>query len=88
NAVLRSLFNIPKNKEKGGKHHKKGKNQNEIEEREVVFKVDGQEYAQVTKMLGNCTLETMCFDGQRRLCRIRGKLRNKVWVNRSDFILT
>lgn len=37
-----------------------------------------QEYAQVTKMLGNGRLEAMCFDGVKRLCHIRGKLRKKV----------
>lgn len=36
------------------------------------------EYAQVTKMLGNGHLEAMCFDGVKRLCHIRGKLRKKV----------
>lgn len=36
------------------------------------------EYAQVTKMLGNGRLESMCFDGLKRLCHIRGKLRKKV----------
>merc|ERR1739841_136235 len=47
----------------------------------------GQEYAQVTKMLGNGRLEAMCFDGVKRLCHIRGKLRKKVWINQSDIIL-
>ena len=36
------------------------------------------EYAQVTKMLGNGRLEALCFDGVKRLCHIRGKLRKKV----------
>merc|ERR1719300_2207891 len=45
------------------------------------------EYAQVTKMLGNGRLEAMCFDGVKRLCHIRGKLRKKVWINQSDIIL-
>ena len=36
------------------------------------------EYAQVTKMLGNGRLEALCFDGAKRLCHIRGKLRKKV----------
>lgn len=36
------------------------------------------EYAQVLKMLGNGRLEAMCFDGTKRLCHIRGKLRKKV----------
>merc|ERR1712121_440433 len=29
----------------------------------------------------------MCFDGVKRLCHIRGKLRKKVWINASDIIL-
>ena len=37
-----------------------------------------KEYAQVTKMLGNGRVEAMCFDGAKRLCHIRGKLRKKV----------
>merc|ERR1712137_451950 len=41
----------------------------------------------VTKMLGNGRLEAMCFDGVKRLCHIRGKLRKKVWINQSDIIL-
>lgn len=36
------------------------------------------EYAQVVKMLGNGRLEAMCFDGEKRLAHIRGKLRKKV----------
>merc|ERR1719320_799781 len=29
----------------------------------------------------------MCFDGMKRLCHIRGKLRKKVWINGGDIIL-
>jgi len=78
---------MPKNKGKGGKNRRRGKNENEGLKRELVFKEDGQEYAQVTKMLGNGRLEAMCFDGVKRLCHIRGKLRKKVWINQSDIIL-
>jgi len=38
-------------------------------------------------MLGNGRLEAFCFDGVKRLCHIRGKLRKKVWVNQGDIIL-
>lgn len=78
---------MPKNKGKGGKNRRRGKNENENMKRELVFKEDGQEYAQVTKMLGNGHLEAHCFDGVKRLCHIRGKLRKKVWINQSDIIL-
>lgn len=72
---------MPKNKGKGGKNRRRGKNENESEKRELIFKEDEQEYAQVTKMLGNGRLEAMCFDGVKRLCHIRGKLRKKVSVH-------
>jgi len=78
---------MPKNKGKGGKNRRRGKNENENEKRELIFKEDGQEYAQVIKMLGNGRLEASCFDGVKRLCHIRGKLRKKVWINASDIIL-
>ncbi|KAK3383604.1 hypothetical protein B0T24DRAFT_55276 [Lasiosphaeria ovina] len=78
---------MPKNKGKGGKNRRRGKNENDNEKRELTFKEDGQEYAQVLKMLGNGRLEAMCFDSVKRLCLIRGKLRKKIWINNGDIIL-
>ncbi|CAA9998923.1 unnamed protein product [Nesidiocoris tenuis] len=83
--IFTHFFNLTTGK--GGKNRRRGKNENETEKRELVFKEDGQEYAQVTKMLGNGRLEAMCFDGVKRLCHIRGKLRKKVWINQGDIIL-
>merc|ERR1711953_1215064 len=78
---------MPKNKGKGGKNRRRGKNENEGAKRELILKEDGQEYAQVLKMLGNGRLEALCFDGKQRQCHIRGKMRKKVWVNKDDYIL-
>ncbi|KAI5310101.1 Translation initiation factor 1A [Ascosphaera atra] len=78
---------MPKNKGKGGKNRRRGKNENDNEKRELTYKEEGQEYAQVVKMLGNGRLEAMCFDGEKRLAHIRGKLRKKVWINQGDIIL-
>ena len=99
---------MPKNKGKGGKNRRRGKNENEGAKRELILKEEGQErfiildfrpnrtlyesmgelnetfekeYAQVQKMLGNGRLEAMCFDGTKRLCHIRGKLRKRQWIN-------
>ncbi|GBF98839.1 hypothetical protein Rsub_11604 [Raphidocelis subcapitata] len=77
---------MPKNKGKGGKNRRRGKNENE-EKRELIFKEDGQEYAQVLRMLGNGRLEAQCIDGIKRMCHIRGKMRKKVWVNAGDIVL-
>ena len=64
----------------GGKNRRRGKNENDDDKRELVFREDGQEYAQVTKMLGNGRLEALCFDGEKRLAHIRGKMRKKVCI--------
>mmetsp|Transcript_5819 Transcript_5819/g.10373 ORF Transcript_5819/g.10373 Transcript_5819/m.10373 type:complete len:154 (+) Transcript_5819:2060-2521(+) len=77
---------MPKNKGKGGKNRRRGKNEH-VFKRELIFKEDGQEYAQVIRMLGNGRLEAYCFDGTRRLATIRGKMRKKVWINVDDVIL-
>ncbi|OAE30721.1 hypothetical protein AXG93_402s1340 [Marchantia polymorpha subsp. ruderalis] len=76
-----------KNKGKGGKNRKRGKNEAEDEKRELVFKEDGQEYAQVLRMLGNGRCEALCIDGTKRLCHIRGKMHKKVWIASGDIIL-
>ncbi|KAI9199701.1 eukaryotic translation initiation factor 1A, X-chromosomal-like protein [Polychytrium aggregatum] len=78
---------MPKNKGKGGKNRKKGRNENESEKRELVFKEEGQEYASVTKMLGNGWIETTCCDGSKRMAHIRGAFRKKVWITVGDVIL-
>eukprot|EP00161_Ancyromonas_sigmoides_P010223 TRINITY_DN254_c0_g1_i1.p2 TRINITY_DN254_c0_g1~~TRINITY_DN254_c0_g1_i1.p2 ORF type:complete len:135 (-),score=51.33 TRINITY_DN254_c0_g1_i1:50-454(-) len=74
----------PKGTKGKGKRRKK---EGDGAKRELVFKEDGQEYAQVMRMLGNGRLEAQCFDGTKRLCHIRGKMRKRVWVNASDIIL-
>ena len=68
---------MPKNKGKGGKNRRRGKNENEETKRQLEFKEPGQEYAQVVRMLGNGRCECYCFDGQTRLGHIRGKMRKK-----------
>ena len=78
---------MPKSKGKGGKNRRRGKNEADVEKRELEFKEDGQDYAKVTRMLGNGRLEAICADGQKRLCHIRGKMRKKVWISVGDIIL-
>ncbi|KAL7592091.1 eukaryotic translation initiation factor 1A [Lactuca sativa] len=77
---------MPKNKGKGGKNRKRGKNEAGDEKRELVFKEDGQEYAQVLRMLGNVRCESMCIDGTKRLSHIHGKM-HKVLIAAGDNIL-
>merc|ERR1711939_382142 len=78
---------MPGGGKKGGKSKKRGKKTGGDDKRELVFKEEGQEYAQVLKMLGNNRLEAFCFDGVKRLCHIRGKMRRRVWIAQGDIIL-
>ena len=45
------------------------------------------EYAVVLKMLGNGRMEVDCQDGVKRMARIRGKLRKRVWIIIGDLVL-
>ena len=77
---------MPKNKGKGGKNKRKGKNVTTVT-RELVTKKIGQEYGQVTKILGNCRLEIKFADGTIRLGHIKGKIGKRVWILKDDVVL-
>lgn len=76
-----------KNKSYGERKKKKNSQDCNKEKRELVFKHKDQEYAQIVKMLGNGRCDTYCFDGVRRLCHIRGKMRKRIWINVGDIVL-
>ena len=78
---------MPRARGKGGKNRKKTKAMQDKERRELQFKEDGQEYGQVTRTLGNGRVEVMCVDGRKRICSIRGSMRNRVWIHAGDIIL-
>ena len=71
----------------GGKSHKRSKNRKEDGRRQLEFKTHGQEYGQVTKMLGNGRVRVYCFDNKERLGIIRGKMRKRTWISAGDFVL-
>jgi translation initiation factor 1A len=71
---------------RGGRGGGRGRQKGALK-RELVYKTDGEtEYAQVTRMLGNSRVETLCIaDGRTRQCKIRGSLR--VWIQAQDIVL-
>ena len=69
------------------KSSKKFKKVKEEVIRPLPLKTEGQEYAQVTKALGDCRVMAKCFDGKERICHIRGSMMNKVRVFVDDIIL-
>ena len=75
---------MPRGRGRGGRHRKKGAGTGK---RELVYKEEGQEYGQVSKLLGSGRMEVNCFDGKTRLAKVRGKFKRRVWVNVGDIIL-
>lgn len=43
--------------------------------------------ARIVRNLGNRNLECYCNDGRIRICRIRGSMRNRVWINIGDVVI-
>jgi len=76
-----------RNKGKGGKNFKKAKNYETVDKRQIIYKTEGQEYALITKMLGNGRCECKCYDGRTRLGHIRGKMHKRVWICMGDTVL-
>ena len=68
---------MPKNKGKGGKNRRRGKNENEGLKRELVFKEDGQEYAQVSF--------AVVLKGKMRVC-LKGIMHEREHKESSTFL--
>jgi len=71
----------------GGNKRKKGKKQNQQEDRELQYKGESEEYAQVIKILGDGRFECNCADGVKRIAHVRGKMRKRIWIANGDIIL-
>jgi len=77
---------MPNNK--GGKKYKRNKNQVQENKNTRLKDVNQlQEYAQITKCLGNCRFEVLCFDGKKRMAIMCGKMRKRVFVNAHEIVL-
>jgi initiation factor 1A len=69
---------------------KKGKSKKKASssiKRALEVKADGQEYAKVTKMLGNCRVSAVFPDGKITLVHIPGKFRNRCRITVGDVII-
>ena len=77
---------MPKNTGKGGNKRKKGKKPVQ-EDRELPFANESEEYAQITKILGDGRFQCKCSDGIERIAHVRGKMRKRVWLANGDIIL-
>ena len=77
---------MPRGNKSGGKKHKRGKKTN-LETKVLRYKEEGQEYAQVTSLKGNCRFDVKCFDGTDRMAILCGSMRKRKYINMMDIVL-
>lgn len=79
---------MPKGNQKGGKKHKRNKNQNfEAKELRKADPNEGQVYAKITKCKGNCRFDVHCTDGKERMAIMCGAMKKRKFVNMGDIVL-
>ncbi len=59
----------------------------EEEIKDMVLPVANDVLGVATKMLGFDRIMVKCQDGHERLCRIRGKMKRRVWIRQGDIVL-
>lgn len=59
----------------------------ESELKELVLPETGEILGRVMKLSGGEHLIVKCTDGKTRLCRIRGKLKRRMWIRENDTVL-
>jgi translation initiation factor 1A len=73
---------------KGGKHYKKGKKGIPLRKELVIREsIEEEDYAFVTRKLGNGRFHLTCQDNRERMGIISGKMRKRVWINVQDCVL-
>jgi len=59
----------------------------EEEIKDMVLPVANDVLGIATKLLGFDRVLVKCQDGHERLCRIRGKMKRRVWIRQGDVVL-
>ena len=55
--------------------------------KEQVLSQQGELFGRVIKLLGGDNVIVKCTDGKVRTCRIRGKIKRKMWIRENDVVL-
>jgi translation initiation factor 1A len=53
----------------------------------MVYPAEGEALGVVVKLLGFDRILVKCQDGHERLCRIRGKMKRRVWIREGDIVI-
>jgi translation initiation factor 1A len=60
---------------------------NESALKEMVMPGQGQLFGRVIKLVGGDNIIVKCTDGKVRTCRIRGKIKRRMWIRDNDLVL-
>ena len=55
--------------------------------KEAIFPRQGELFGRVVKLVGGDNIIVKCTDGKVRTCRIRGKIKRKMWIRDHDLVL-
>ena len=55
--------------------------------KELVMPEQGEILGRVIKLTGGDQVVVKCTDGETRMCRIRGKLKRRMWIREKDIVL-
>ena len=60
---------------------------NEAALKELVMPHEGEMFGRVIKLVGGDNIIVKCTDGKVRTCRIRGKIKRRMWIREEDLVL-
>ncbi|MEM2139982.1 MAG: translation initiation factor eIF-1A [Nitrososphaera sp.] len=55
--------------------------------KEMVIPQEGELLGRVIKLVGGDNIIVKCTDGKVRTCRIRGKIKRRMWIRDNDLVL-
>ena len=55
--------------------------------KELVMPGQGEILGKAIKLTGGDQVIVKCVDGETRMCRIRGKLKRRMWIREGDIVL-
>jgi translation initiation factor 1A len=55
--------------------------------KELVMPQEGELLGRVIKLVGGDNIIVRCTDGKVRTCRIRGKIKRRMWIREHDLVL-
>lgn len=82
---LKSLDKMPN--QQGGKNYKKSKHSTGGAGPRLEEAGPDELYGRVIKNLGNLNMNIYCNDNVVRICKVRGSMRKRIWINVGDLVI-